>query len=85
MKHQKINMFSVQEKQKIAAAVEKILLELGHPEMPAEKPDFQLFVKGKEAWSWADIKPNWTFGETNPPAVNQWNEIARDVFNNQKE
>lgn len=53
-------MFSVQEKQHIAKELEKILLELKHPEMPNEKPNFTLHIDGKASWSWADIKPNWT-------------------------
>lgn len=73
-------MFSVKEKQHIAAVIERTLLELGHPEMPTEKPVFTLHVDGKEGWSFADIKPNWTYGLANPPAVNPWNEVARDVL-----
>ena len=45
-------MFSKEEKQKIAKAVEDILLEINHPEMPKEKPRFHLHVDGKESWSW---------------------------------
>lgn len=73
-------MFSLKEKQHIAAEIEKLLLSLNHPEMPAEKPEFELHVTGKESWSWADIRPNWEFSEGNPPAVNPWNEVARDVM-----
>ncbi len=54
-------MFSAKEKQKIAEAVEKVLLSFNHPEMPKEKPDFKLHVNGKEDWSWADIEPNHKF------------------------
>lgn len=73
-------MFSVAEKRLIAAAVEKTLLDLGHPEMPDGKPRFKLYVKGKEAWSWADIEPNWKFDDANPPEVNPWNEHAREIL-----
>ncbi len=73
-------MFSLDEKQKIAAAVENILLELKHPEMPTEKPMFSLHVDGKRSWSWADIKPNWTFDENNKPEINQWNESVRNII-----
>lgn len=52
-------MFSTEEKRKIAAALEKVLLEINHPEMPKERPYFKLHVDGKEDWSWADIEPNW--------------------------
>lgn len=67
-------MFSKEQKIFIAAEVEKLLLELNHPEMPKEKVDFALHINGKEDWSWADITPNWTFSEDNPPSVNQFNE-----------
>lgn len=77
----KLSMFSVAEKQKIAEAVEKVLLEIDHPEMPREKPSFHLHVDGKEAWSFADIKPNWFWKEQGSPEnPNGWNEIARDVM-----
>lgn len=74
-------MFSMEEKKKIADAVEKVLLELNHPEMPKEKPNFTLLVKGKEEWSYAEIKPNWTFGPNNPVTGRLWNEIARESLN----
>lgn len=67
-------MFSMEQKRKIAAAVEKILLDLDHPEMPTERPMFTLHVEGKESWSWANINPNWTFDENNKPGINPWNE-----------
>lgn len=52
-------MFSPEEKQKIARAVEKVLLEINNPEMPKFEPEFKLHVDGAESWSWADIEPNW--------------------------
>ena len=52
-------MFSMKEKIKLAGIIEKALLDLNHPEMPGEKPRFQLHVEGEESWSWADIVPNW--------------------------
>jgi hypothetical protein len=73
-------MFSIKEKQFIASQIEKLLLELDHPEMPKEKPMFTLNVEGKESWSWAEIKPNWTFGINNPPKINPFNEVARDIL-----
>lgn len=71
-------MFSVNEKRVIASMIEKILLDLDHPEMPKEKPKFTLHVEGKEDWSWADIKPNWQVGDVTN--CNPWNEIARSVM-----
>jgi len=73
-------MFSFKEKQHIASEVEKLLLSMNHPEMPKEKPRFTLYVNGKELWSWADIKPNWTFDIDNPPESKPFNEIARDLL-----
>lgn len=79
-------MFSMAEKQEIAAKVEALLLSLEHPEMPKEKPNFRLIVEGAEpCWSTADILPNWRFSESNPPGVNPWNEVARDVLKSLKE
>ena len=75
-------MFSIVEKQKIAAEIEKLLLSLDHPEMPKEKPRFHLHVKGKEGWSWADIRPNWEY-EHGDPGINSWNEIAREQLTKQ--
>ena len=69
-------MFSTNEKKRIADAVEKILLEINHPEMPKERPSFKLHVDGKESWSWADIEPNWTYEGTHPKTT-EWNENAR--------
>lgn len=74
-------MFSVKEKQYIAGQIEKLLLSLNHPEMPKEKPVFLLKVEGKHhTWSWAEIEPNWKFGIDNPPGINPFNEIAREVL-----
>ena len=58
-------MFSKQEKITIADGIEKILLNLNHPEMPKEKPMFKIHIDGKENWSWADIEPNWTYEKKN--------------------
>ena len=67
-------MFSKEQKAHIATKVEELLLALKHPEMPEEKADFVLEVKGKENWSWATIVPNWTFNEDNKPSINPFNE-----------
>ena len=56
-------MFSVVQKRKVAEAIEKVLLELKHPEMPTEKIHFNLHVDGIANWSWADIEPNWIFDD----------------------
>lgn len=76
-------MFSMAEKQKLSADIEKLLLDLKHPEMPTEKLKFRLHVDGSQSWSWADIEPNWTFNDANKPSVNQFNEKARDIMDPQ--
>ena len=73
-------MFSVAEKRMIAEKIEKILLDLKHPEMPDEKPSFKLHVNGKEPWSWADIEPNWVFDDGKRELkINMFNEASRDI------
>lgn len=73
-------MFSMEEKKWLAAEVEKLVLSLKHPEMPEDKPMFTLRVEGAESWSWAEIKPNWTFGKEGAKVENPWNEMARKVM-----
>jgi hypothetical protein len=77
-------MFSKAQKQAIAAAVEKVLLDLNHPEMPTEHPEFHLYVSGKESWSWADIEPNWHYNDLNKPGVNPFNETVAEQINKEK-
>jgi hypothetical protein len=64
-------MFSVDEKRKIADAVQKILRETRHPELPDGEIQFALRVNGAEGWSWAHIRNN---GAVPVPDVNPWNE-----------
>lgn len=64
-------MFSVAQKRAISDAVQKILRETEHPELPSSEIQFQLHVKGAESWSWADIRNN---GVVTNPGVNPWNE-----------
>lgn len=64
-------MFSVQQKRDIADAVQRILRETNHPELPTGEIQFQLHVNGAEGWSWADIRNN---GAIPHPGVNPWNE-----------
>lgn len=51
-------MFSVRQKREIADAVQKILQETVHPELPQGEISFLLRVKGADDWSWADIRNN---------------------------
>ena len=78
-------MFSKEEKRKIADGIEKILLDLKHPEMPDKNPMFRIHIDGKESWSWAELEPNWTFKSGKPMGINPFNEVAREVFRNLKE
>lgn len=64
-------MFSVRQKREIADAVQKILRETNHPELPKGEINFLLHVDGAESWSWADIRNN---GAVSKPDVNFWNE-----------
>ena len=64
-------MFSVRQKRKISDTVQKILKETNHPELPKGEINFQLYVKGAENWSWADIKNN---ESVKNPEINPWNE-----------
>lgn len=65
-------MFSVDQKRQISDAVQIILQETNHPELPADgEINFLLHVDGEEAWSWADIRNN---GAVTNPSVNPHNE-----------
>lgn len=69
-------MFSVEQKRSIADAVQKILRETNHPELPVGEISFLLHVEGFDpTWSFADIRNN---SAVPNPTVNPWNEqIAR--------
>ena len=64
-------MFSVRQKREIADAVQKILRDTGHPELPEGEIEFTLHVRGGCLWSWADIRNN---GSVQNPDVNPHNE-----------
>ena len=66
-----VNMFSVRQKREIASAVQDILRETSHPELPDSEIKFHLHVEGAESWSWADIHNN---GEISSPSINPHNE-----------
>jgi len=74
-------MFSVAQKRLISNAVEKVLLDLHHPEMPINRPKFHLRVEGAESWSWAEIDPNWVFDDAHTPGINPWNEAVAAQMN----
>ena len=64
-------MFSVRQKREISDAVQKILRDTDHPELPDGEISFTLSVKGDKAWSWAEIRNN---GAVENPSINLWNE-----------
>ena len=65
-------MFSVRQKREISDAVQKVLRETNHPELPDSEITFHLRVTGAEGWSWADIKNN---GSIVSPSINPHNEF----------
>ncbi len=67
-------MFSVRQKQEIAEAVQAILRNTEHPELPEGEISFKLHVDGAESWSWADIENNGVYKDK-APSVNEWNEL----------
>ena len=64
-------MFSVRQKREISEAVQKILRDTNHPELPEGEISFLLHIDGAQNWSWADIRNN---GSVTKPEVNEWNE-----------
>jgi hypothetical protein len=67
-------MFSVAEKQRIAAAVEQVIREINHPEVDPADVKFWLHIEGRGTWSFANIHPN---SQTLSGPPNPWNERAR--------
>lgn len=65
-------MFSVQQKRDISDAIQKVLRNTEHPELPKGEIQFALHVQGAEAWSWANIRSN---GSVTNPGVNPHNEL----------
>jgi hypothetical protein len=68
-------MFSVKQKRLIAEAVENILRDTKHAELPGdfdEPISFTLLVEGTESWSYAEIKNN---SAVLVPDVNVHNEF----------
>ncbi len=64
-------MFSVQQKRDISDAVQMVLRDTGHPELPDYEIRFFLHVEGEAVWSWADIRNN---DAIRTPTVNPHNE-----------
>ena len=62
-------MLSVKQKREIASAVQKIIRDTNHPELPEGEISFHLHINGAESWSWADIRNNGAVTTT----VKGWN------------
>ncbi len=69
-------MFSVRQKREISAAVQQILRDTGHPELPSGEIQFTLHVNGLSDWSWAKIQHN---GAVINPSVNPHNEAQDNL------
>ena len=65
-------MFSVRQKREISSAVQKILRDTNHPELPESEIQFHLKVSGATFKSWADIVNN---SAAPVPDVNPFNDI----------
>ena len=65
-------MFSIQQKRYISEAIQKILRETNHPELPKEgEIKFHLYVVGSAPIFWADILNNCA---VNDPTPDPWEE-----------
>ena len=64
-------MFSMQQKRDIADAIQKLLRDTNHPELPDDEIQFELHVIGAKSWSWARIRNN---GAVINPSINPHNE-----------
>ncbi len=73
-------MFSVQQKRDISDAVQKILRDTKHPELPEAEIKFELAVMGAELWSFASIRNN---GAITNPTVNPHNEAQDPAHSGQ--
>ena len=73
-------MFSIAQKRMISDCVQELLRLTAHPELPEGEITFLLQVKGKEDWSWADIKNN---GAVKNPVANPWNEAVAKAMGEQ--
>ena len=72
----------MQQKREISEAVQQILAETNHPELPKSgEINFLLHVDGAESWSWVDIRNN---GSVASPGALPWNERQIDKHEEQK-
>ena len=69
-------MFSVQQKRDISDAIQKILRDTDHPELPEHEIRFEIHIEGAKQWSWADIRNN---EAVRNPSINPHNEAQDSV------
>lgn len=67
-------MFSVKQKIEISDAIQKILKNTNHPELPKGEITFSIHIKGVGPWSWAEIVNNEQF-KNKKPSKNEWTYI----------
>lgn len=71
-------MFSVKQKREISEAVQRILRETGHDELPKTgEIRFTLIVEGPKSRAWANIRNN---GAVDTPSSMSWTEINKLKF-----
>ena len=75
-------MFSVKQKRTISDAVQKVLRDTNHPELPEGEIRFNLNVEGEGFVSWANIQNNEAVSN---PSVNPWNERQAELTNRPSE
>ena len=66
-------MFSVNQKRYISAAIQKILRDTNHPELPESEIKFSIRVEGIDENSWAIIKNN---DDVIKPSMNAHNKMS---------
>jgi len=64
-------LFSTKQKREISNAIQEVLRNTNHPELPHREIQFDIHIKGAENWSYAHITNN---GSCVKPSVNEWNE-----------
>ena len=62
------HMFSIAQKRHISDAIQKLLQDTGHPELPDGEIQFELHVFGEASWSFANISNNGAASQETPNA-----------------
>ncbi len=65
-------MFSLREKRELSTAIQELIKETEHPELPKDREiAFSIRIEGAEVWSWAIIRNN---AAVTYPGINPHNE-----------